>query len=436
MVRIGHVASVAGVVVLLALVAPFVVTGAPAVVGAEESYVVLSGSMKPTIQPGDIVITRDVEPTAVEEGDVITYTRPSMDAPVTHRVIGVSEQEGQLVFQTKGDGNEDPDAYTVTGEQVIGRVWFTMPKIGYVVTFANSTRGFLVLVLAPLALLALSEAWAFATGGDDESDADQTPAATLADPDRTAAAAGEESGDDAEDPEDGSPTVTLDENRLFGALAITGPAAAGLGYHALQTEAAWAVTGTYLSAALFLVAGALLVRLRRDDGTPETPQSGGPDAPAASVGASNATDGAGLAAPARGSVPAAERSVRGSVPDDLLERPVVTVQDPDRLATMAAADGRWIVADPEREARFLVGDDVVYRDPTWSPPATAGDEHGDAEATGEREEAASETTAEDAADSSADADDAADGADEAHAPDGTAEPGATDDTQVTDDPAE
>ncbi|WP_214673411.1 signal peptidase I, partial [Escherichia coli] len=63
-------------------------------------------------------------------GDVITYQRGRGDIPVTHRVVEVTRNEGELVFYTQGDANEDPDAVPVLAANVIGVVTLTIPLIG------------------------------------------------------------------------------------------------------------------------------------------------------------------------------------------------------------------------------------------------------------------------------------------------------------------
>jgi len=136
--------------VLIAAVSPFVVFALPEVVGADESYVVLSGSMEPTLSPGDVVI---VDATAtVGVGDIITYDTGDQ-VPTTHRVI--DERDGG--YQTKGDANENVDSGLVAFESVIGRTIITIPFVGYVILWANSPVGYVLLVVVPLVLLGVSE---------------------------------------------------------------------------------------------------------------------------------------------------------------------------------------------------------------------------------------------------------------------------------------
>ncbi|AFK18202.1 signal peptidase I [Haloferax mediterranei ATCC 33500] len=150
------------VVVLLALVLPFAVTAVPQLVGADQSYTVLTGSMQPAISSGDVIIVRDVPASTIETGDVITYELDSGRSDVqrqTHRVVEVVEREDGRYFRTKGDANEDPDQRLVSADTVVGRVMMTIPYAGHVTLFANTTTGIVVLILVPTVLLIGSEVW-------------------------------------------------------------------------------------------------------------------------------------------------------------------------------------------------------------------------------------------------------------------------------------
>ena len=75
---------------LLALLAPFVIYAVPGVIGADQSYVVLTGSMEPALSPGDAVVVDAVDAGAIAVGDVITFERSAAnDIPTTHRVVEV-----------------------------------------------------------------------------------------------------------------------------------------------------------------------------------------------------------------------------------------------------------------------------------------------------------------------------------------------------------
>jgi signal peptidase len=116
-----------GVVALLA-----VGVAVPRITGATP-YVILTSSMRPTLPPGTLVISRPVDPADIGIGDVITYQlRSGEPEVVTHRVDGVSYTTGgEYVFTTKGDANDLPDAAPVRTVQVRGESWYAIPYLGH-----------------------------------------------------------------------------------------------------------------------------------------------------------------------------------------------------------------------------------------------------------------------------------------------------------------
>lgn len=122
---------------------------------ASPSYTITGRSMEPTIDVGSLIITRTVAPEAVRIGDIITFQLESGLAPVaTHRVVGFeftpNDEKG---FITQGDNNETADAQPVRPAQLQGRLWYTVPYVGWLSTAVNAeARGWL-LPLATAALL-------------------------------------------------------------------------------------------------------------------------------------------------------------------------------------------------------------------------------------------------------------------------------------------
>jgi len=147
----------AGLFAGLVVVGLFLAVAFPQVVGADESYVVTSDSMSPAIDAGAVVFVDSVPPDRLSTDDVITYRLS--DERVTHRVVAVRERSGVREFRTKGDANEQPDPEWVPADRVVGVVAFDIPLVGYVVSFANSDRGLLALVVVPAVLLVVSELW-------------------------------------------------------------------------------------------------------------------------------------------------------------------------------------------------------------------------------------------------------------------------------------
>jgi signal peptidase len=93
---------------------------------------ILTGSMQPAYAPGDLVVSKPVDPATLRTGDVITF-QPVSDDPalVTHRVVGFAFGDGMTKIVTKGDANGVRDAPIVPA-QVKGKVVYSVPYLGYV----------------------------------------------------------------------------------------------------------------------------------------------------------------------------------------------------------------------------------------------------------------------------------------------------------------
>lgn len=153
------------IAVSVALVATIVLAGVvtlPGLVGAKGSYVVLSGSMQPTLQPGDVVVVQSAGPDDIRRGDVITFYEPGEPRTqanrVTHRVVGRERTDQGVVYHTKGDANEHQDPHVVADDRVVGEVWFHVPMVGRVLLFVQSSGLQPLLVVGAGLLLVLGGA--------------------------------------------------------------------------------------------------------------------------------------------------------------------------------------------------------------------------------------------------------------------------------------
>ena len=114
---------------------------------------ILSGSMEPFLKTGAMIAISKVAPEEVQVGDVIGFKIEGMDTPVCHRVIEIIETEKGIGFLTKGDVNEEPDAWVVNSENLIGRVVFHLSWLGYVAKFIKEPYGFGLLVGLPAVII-------------------------------------------------------------------------------------------------------------------------------------------------------------------------------------------------------------------------------------------------------------------------------------------
>ena len=113
--------------------------------------VVVSGSMEPALGIGDVAVTKAVDPHTLEVDDVITFrTRSGL---TTHRIIDIEQTESGRLFRTKGDSNSSPDVDPVTEARIVAKVAYSLPKVGYLIAFADSTDGMMFLIIVPTVVL-------------------------------------------------------------------------------------------------------------------------------------------------------------------------------------------------------------------------------------------------------------------------------------------
>lgn len=102
-------------------------------------YAILSPSMTPTYQVGDLVYVRAEEPENIQTGDVISFVANEDLLIVTHRVHEVDPDNKWFI--TKGDANDIEDATPVLYENVLGTVGFSLPKLGYLSMYLSTSSG-------------------------------------------------------------------------------------------------------------------------------------------------------------------------------------------------------------------------------------------------------------------------------------------------------
>ena len=111
-------------------------------------FIVVTGSMEGTIDGGDFIITKVVDPETLEVGDIISY---SIDTSViTHRIIEKTEADGQPAFITKGDANNTEDQDPVIFDQIESIYLFRIAGLGNVAMFMQTPVGMLVFIGIPL----------------------------------------------------------------------------------------------------------------------------------------------------------------------------------------------------------------------------------------------------------------------------------------------
>lgn len=157
--KIGMVSSkktiTTAVVVFLAFLLLFYFV-IPVLAGSIKLLVVLSGSMTPFMQVGDIIVVDSTAPEDLKVGDVLAMYMPDKnDTVLTHRIMAIDEN---LNYITKGDNNEDIDTFIANSTHVIGKTVFILPLLGYFSRGDKKGILFVLFIALPSALILLDEA--------------------------------------------------------------------------------------------------------------------------------------------------------------------------------------------------------------------------------------------------------------------------------------
>jgi signal peptidase I len=152
-----------GAVMVVALAALVGVALGPRL-GLYRTLTVLSGSMRPTFNPGDVIVVRPEPLRDIRVGQVVSFTIPTAGHElVTHRIIRVLKAGNEPVVQTRGDANNIRDPWTATlhGKQA-WRLSLVIPRAGYLLVFLRDPLVHKIAIfVAPalLALLGIAQVW-------------------------------------------------------------------------------------------------------------------------------------------------------------------------------------------------------------------------------------------------------------------------------------
>lgn len=171
------------VIVMTVLVGFMIITltarisgGTPSLFG-HALYRVSSGSMVPTLEVGDIILSKDCDPMELKNGDIITYNGTSgqfAGKRVTHRVVEepyYNEADGEYYLVTKGDDNPVKDTPIKTS-QVTGKLVDKIEFLKWIYDIFVTPWGLLILI-ALIIIAFFNEIVIFVkalTGNDDDEE--------------------------------------------------------------------------------------------------------------------------------------------------------------------------------------------------------------------------------------------------------------------------
>ena len=127
-----------------------------------KAFIVVSDSMiKTDFNAGDLVLVKEVDPSTLKEGDIISYTSQNTfnyGETVTHKIRKLTtDANGEPGFVTYGTTTDTDDETVVTYPYVLGKYSGHIPKVGTFFQFLKSTPGYIVCILIPFLLLILLE---------------------------------------------------------------------------------------------------------------------------------------------------------------------------------------------------------------------------------------------------------------------------------------
>ncbi len=117
-----------------------------------KNFIELTGSMEPTLNVGDIIITKETK--EIKENDIISFREKN--SVITHRVFEIYKENGKEYYITKGDANSDTDSELLDKENIEGKYCFKIPFIGKIILFFQKPVGLIILFAIFLTTLIIS----------------------------------------------------------------------------------------------------------------------------------------------------------------------------------------------------------------------------------------------------------------------------------------
>ena len=142
---------------IIAIVLPFVVftliTSRTGMINNIRSFVIMTGSMRPTIPVGAVVYTQQAM--QYHKGDIIAFNRDNII--VTHRIKSIIKKNNTISYQTKGDANNVADIQLVSQNAVIGKEYVALPHIGNFILLLRTIPGFAIFIGLPTLFVIILE---------------------------------------------------------------------------------------------------------------------------------------------------------------------------------------------------------------------------------------------------------------------------------------
>jgi signal peptidase len=120
-------------------------------------YIVRSNSMSPTFKTGTLLIIKRTDSGTINVDDIITFRKKNDTLSTTHRVVEIIDDNNIRQFVTRGDANNVDDPIPVSENDILGKVTFFIPLLGYVFGFIRTKQGIILVIVIPAFILMLTQ---------------------------------------------------------------------------------------------------------------------------------------------------------------------------------------------------------------------------------------------------------------------------------------
>lgn len=110
-----------------------------------KNFIIVSKSMEPTIMVGDAIFSKEISENELKINDIISFH--DGDDINTHRIVGISEENGVKLYQTKGDNNKKEDKEKIPYSKIEGKYQFKISHFGVIVEALQSKIVLFILVI-------------------------------------------------------------------------------------------------------------------------------------------------------------------------------------------------------------------------------------------------------------------------------------------------
>ncbi len=123
-----------------------------------KAYIVNSDSMAATdFDSGDLIFVKEVAPSSLAEGDIITYISQSSESfgeIITHKIRKLTtDADGNPGFITYGTTTGEDDLTVVTHPYVLGKYTAHLDAVGTFFNFLKTPQGYIICIFVPFMLL-------------------------------------------------------------------------------------------------------------------------------------------------------------------------------------------------------------------------------------------------------------------------------------------